>query len=418
MGTDDLELLNALGQQRGEKKENCTYGSIASLPQKMRFEHGNMAILCIVDQKVLVGCDPVRVFAGADPKTGDFIDGDWASLGAQFRAGIDGILVRDVRAPHNMLAVLHPLILTRVLTEYHAVLPHDAQVPLTEDDSVTEDIELFIALVGASCDYLMKTMFGPNMMSTHAWKYCDMCDMDKRDDAYGKPFSFMEGCGAAPIGACAADAAAGGACAPQAAPSRTCRWKLRTLQGMLATLDHAWESGLNQTQRKLYLREAGYRVKGVLGVCALHIAASRLAASPRRPRIAASHRRLVSPPRIVAPSHRCLVSPSHIVAASHRRLVSPLVSWPPRIAAEYHRLASWPPRITSHRHLASSPRIATSHRHLASPPRIAAALHHGRRSVVPTHVPMHVGCLCVIADGRRNILHCIRNSFLGLTTRR
>tara|TARA_B110000027_G_scaffold127429_1_gene146750 strand:+ start:522 stop:989 length:468 start_codon:yes stop_codon:yes gene_type:complete len=101
-------------------------------------------------------------------------------------------------------------------------------------------------LVGTSEDFLAKTQLGPNMMSTAAHKYCDGCDIDKTDKEYTKPFSFMKGCGK---GSCQA------------------KWKLRTLKGMLETLRVAWRTGETKTGREAYLRSAGYRVKGVKGVC-------------------------------------------------------------------------------------------------------------------------------------------------------
>ena len=51
-----------------------------------------MAPVCMVDDKVMERCDPIRVIAGADPTTGKIIEDDFASLGAQFRAGEHGFL--------------------------------------------------------------------------------------------------------------------------------------------------------------------------------------------------------------------------------------------------------------------------------------------------------------------------------------
>ena len=62
----------------------------------MRFSHENMSMLLICDEKVLTRCDPVRVVAGADPKTGKFIEEDWASLGAQFRDGQAGFICQVI----------------------------------------------------------------------------------------------------------------------------------------------------------------------------------------------------------------------------------------------------------------------------------------------------------------------------------
>lgn len=51
-----------------------------------------MCILQMTNEKVLTELDPVRVFAGVDPVTGEPIAEDWASPGAQFRAGFEGHL--------------------------------------------------------------------------------------------------------------------------------------------------------------------------------------------------------------------------------------------------------------------------------------------------------------------------------------
>ena len=94
-GGDDLELLNALGVCRGERKTGCWYGILASLPAKLRFRHEYMSMLMMCDEKVFHNCHPVRVLAGADPSTGEFIEGATATLGAQHRAGwASGILAR------------------------------------------------------------------------------------------------------------------------------------------------------------------------------------------------------------------------------------------------------------------------------------------------------------------------------------
>lgn len=94
-GGDDLELLNALGVCRGERKTGCWYGTLASLPAKLRFRHEYMSMLMMCDEKVFHKCHPVRVLGGADPSTGEFIEGDTATLGAQHRAGwASGILAR------------------------------------------------------------------------------------------------------------------------------------------------------------------------------------------------------------------------------------------------------------------------------------------------------------------------------------
>jgi hypothetical protein len=90
-GPDDLELLNPLGVARGLEKQACTYGGCGNLAPEQRFAHENMCIMLMCPQKVIAELDPVRVFSGADPLTGEIIPEDWASPGAQLRAGIEGI---------------------------------------------------------------------------------------------------------------------------------------------------------------------------------------------------------------------------------------------------------------------------------------------------------------------------------------
>ena len=51
-------------------------------------------MLLICDEKLLNRLDPVRVFAGADPETGEPVASDWASPGAQFRQGDEGYLIQ------------------------------------------------------------------------------------------------------------------------------------------------------------------------------------------------------------------------------------------------------------------------------------------------------------------------------------
>ena len=91
-GYDDLGLVNPVGAVRGTRSEACFYGALASLPTDMRFSHKYMAILYCCDEKVLKSSDPVRVVAGADPLTGDILETDRISPGAQHRAGLKGRL--------------------------------------------------------------------------------------------------------------------------------------------------------------------------------------------------------------------------------------------------------------------------------------------------------------------------------------
>ena len=94
MGYDDLELINPLGVQRGVRKQACFYGAFGNLPPQMRFTHKYLCIMAMCDEKVLTKCDPVRVIAGADPVTGELMAHDWASPGAQFRAGEAGHIIK------------------------------------------------------------------------------------------------------------------------------------------------------------------------------------------------------------------------------------------------------------------------------------------------------------------------------------
>jgi hypothetical protein len=85
LGHDGVELSNPLGQQAGVHNVNGVYGAIGNLPAPMRFQHCYMAPIQTVNERVLKRCDPIRVLAGADPMTGEFIPGDFSSIGAQSR---------------------------------------------------------------------------------------------------------------------------------------------------------------------------------------------------------------------------------------------------------------------------------------------------------------------------------------------
>lgn len=94
LGFDEMEPNNPLGPWRGNHKMACFYGAIASINAALRFEHEMMALLLMVEDKTLTQCDPVRVFAGADPVTGELIPGDTTSPGAQMRELYDGVIVQ------------------------------------------------------------------------------------------------------------------------------------------------------------------------------------------------------------------------------------------------------------------------------------------------------------------------------------
>ena len=108
-GTDDLELNNPLGVARGTEKQACTYGCVGNLAPEERFAHENMCIMLMCPQKVIAELGPVRVFSGANPLTGQIIPEDWASPGAQLRAGMEGIecKVNIMRAHVPMFAYLN-----------------------------------------------------------------------------------------------------------------------------------------------------------------------------------------------------------------------------------------------------------------------------------------------------------------------
>jgi hypothetical protein len=92
VGYDEMDPLNALGQQRGEKCLSGFYGACGNLKAKERFKHENMCLLSICEDPVLKRCDPIKVFSGADPVTGELLTDDDSSPGAQFRAGKGGLL--------------------------------------------------------------------------------------------------------------------------------------------------------------------------------------------------------------------------------------------------------------------------------------------------------------------------------------
>ena len=148
LGYDDLELLNPIGVKRGEKKVGGFYGAIVNLPPKERFNHKYMQVLSIVEEKVLTRCDPVRVVAGADPKTGELCSEDFASLGAQFRS-----------------------------TEGEDIT---ITVPTSDTPgSPWEEFRLELACLGVAADFLAKTKLKPDMMGTRAYKFCGDCDFDR-----------------------------------------------------------------------------------------------------------------------------------------------------------------------------------------------------------------------------------------------
>jgi len=96
VGYDEMEPLDALGQQRGEKTLSCFYASCGNLEAEERFKHENMLMLTMSEEPVTKRCSGTRIFAGADPKTGEFIVDDFSSPGAQFRSAFDLSIVTKV----------------------------------------------------------------------------------------------------------------------------------------------------------------------------------------------------------------------------------------------------------------------------------------------------------------------------------
>jgi len=101
-----------------------------------------MAMLMICDEKTLTKMDPTRVFAGADPTTGIPIPDDWASPGAQFRAGELGHLCQvyiassiqasmRVHALFSVHTMPHRILLSRDLTRCRYKPPESCLGALT-----------------------------------------------------------------------------------------------------------------------------------------------------------------------------------------------------------------------------------------------------------------------------------------------
>ena len=177
IGYDEFEPLNALGEKRGEKVLSGFYGAIGNLPKEVRFMHENMAVLMICEESVLKEYDPVRVFAGADPVTGEINGEDNKSLGAQLRYLFNGVKAR-VRPRTYTHADIHTRTFIHVAPRNQARIclisclvtwPNIfRKVPLSEDDVTYSDVNLRIALTNMSMDFVAKTKMGPTPKSTSA----------------------------------------------------------------------------------------------------------------------------------------------------------------------------------------------------------------------------------------------------------
>ena len=65
--------------------------------------------------------------------------------------------------------------------------------------------------------------------------------VNKDSADYGKPFSFLKGCGCA--------------------TGFTTKWKLRSLRSQIAQLDHAFDNIKGKKERKTYLKSKGLRAE-------------------------------------------------------------------------------------------------------------------------------------------------------------
>lgn len=85
------QLCNPLGGSRGVHNIHCMYVSLLSLPPKLRHNHENIFPATFVCESDLDSFGPVRVVAGADPKTGNIIEGGPPTLGSEFRQLAAGV---------------------------------------------------------------------------------------------------------------------------------------------------------------------------------------------------------------------------------------------------------------------------------------------------------------------------------------
>ena len=99
ISNDDFEILDPCKHNAGKKKLSGFYAGVANLPVEMRFTHSYLCPLTMVLSKTVDSEDLLRVFAGANADTGEILDDDTVSIGAQLRslldeAGSGGVLIK------------------------------------------------------------------------------------------------------------------------------------------------------------------------------------------------------------------------------------------------------------------------------------------------------------------------------------
>jgi hypothetical protein len=110
MSYDDLEVCNPLGVAAGKHNLACFYAAFTNIRGKERFHHDNMLLLTMAHEYNLKKYSATRVLAGADPVTGEAVEDDWSSFGAQMRALKDGV---PIMVPlHNTHAPRPPVLLS------------------------------------------------------------------------------------------------------------------------------------------------------------------------------------------------------------------------------------------------------------------------------------------------------------------
>ena len=102
MAYDDfLGTKNALSPHAPKQLLGGFYVAIVNLDLPFRFNHENVCPLMITKESVLKMFDMIRVVAGADPDTGDILEEDTASPGAQARYLAKGVPVQVRNPPRS-----------------------------------------------------------------------------------------------------------------------------------------------------------------------------------------------------------------------------------------------------------------------------------------------------------------------------